>query len=111
MKSLPENTVVVCSGSACRKTKGDGHQSLCKALAAAGYRIKTSRCLGVCIGPVVAVPINSKVEVISKVHGSRTIHDLTVAIEEGKTRRLRALRVKGGTRDKARRKALEAIAG
>jgi hypothetical protein len=108
MKSLPRNTVVVCGGSACRKTTGDDRQNLCKALIAAGYDVKSSRCLGVCIGPVVAAPFKDRVEIISKVRGSATIHDLTIAIGEGRTGPVKKRRVKGGARDKARRKALMA---
>jgi hypothetical protein len=109
MKSLPSNTVVVCGGSACRKATGNDRDNLCKALIAAGYDIKSSRCLGVCIGPVVAAPIKDRVEIISKVRGSSTIHDLTIAIGEGRTGPVKKRRVKGGARDKARRKALLAV--
>jgi hypothetical protein len=108
MKSLPKNTVVVCSGSACRRAKGDSHQTLCKALLAAGLDVKTSRCLGVCAGPVVAAPIKDRVEILSEVRGSNTIHDLTAAIAEGRAKRIKSRRVTGGRRDQARRRALQA---
>jgi hypothetical protein len=108
VKKLPDNTVVVCGGSVCRQAKSDAHKNLCKALIVAGYDIKPSRCLGVCIGPVVAAPIKDRVEIVAQVRGTATIHDLTRAIADGKARNLRNLRVKGSKREKARRKALEA---
>lgn len=108
MKNLPDNTVVVCNGSVCRKSKSDGHEDLCKALRAAGYDVRASKCLGVCIGPVVAAPINDRVQIIAEVRGADTIHDLTRAIAEGRMRSLRQRKVKGNKRDKARRKALQA---
>lgn len=107
MKGLPHNTVVVCEGSSCRKQ--DSHRPLCKALAAAGYDVKTSPCLGVCSGPVVAAPMRDKVEIISEVRGAATIHKLTLALASGKAKKLS--RVKGGRRDKARKRALKAVAG
>ncbi len=101
--------MVVCDGSACRKATGDDRAKLCKALLAAGYDVKDSRCLGVCIGPVVAAPIKDRVEIISRVRGSSTIHDLTVAIGEGRTGPVKKQRVKGGAGNKARNKALHAV--
>jgi ACT domain-containing protein len=77
-------------------------------LRAAGYDIKPSKCLGVCIGPVVAAPIKNRVHIISEVKGAETIHDLTLAISQGKMRSLRQRKVTGSKRDKARRKALQA---
>ena len=109
MKSLPSNTVVVCGGSVCRRAKGDDRENLCKALVTAGYDIASSRCLGVCMGPVVAAPIKGRVEIISKVTGSSSIHDLTTAIGGGRRGPVEERRVKGGARDRARRKALLAV--
>lgn len=107
-QQLQIRTVMVCSGSSCRK--GSEQRRLCEALAEAGLVVMPTGCLGVCNGPVMAAPIKDRIEVVSRVRGSAGRRRVLSALEAGKRKQVKPLLVKGGRREKALRRVARVAA-
>ena len=96
----------VCSGPSCR---GDGRAKLCAVLLDAGLTVESSKCLGICEGPVAVAPIKDRWEVVEKVDGKRQRARLVAAVTLGKPKKVRRSLVKGTRRKKALRRVLKGV--
>lgn len=96
----------VCAGPSCR---GDGRAKLCAVLLDAGLMIESSKCLGICEGPVAVAPIKDRWEVVEKLDGNRQRTRLVEAVTLGKPKRVRRSLVKGARRKKALRRVLKGV--
>jgi len=96
----------VCAGPSCR---GDGRAKVCAVLLEAGLMVESSKCLGVCEGPVVAAPIGGRWEVVERLDGERPRNRLVKALMSGKPKKVGGRLVRGSRRKKALRRVLKAF--
>lgn len=98
MKRRRQLRALVCRGPNCR---GKAQEKLCAALDDAGIAVDTTRCLGVCKGPVALLLIDDRWEVVSRIRGKRARQRALAAVTESRKRTIRSRSVRGARRRRA----------
>lgn len=99
---LPCDRAYVCSAGSCRKKPG--HADVVTGLQGIGLSVDTVPCLGVCDGPVAAVPIDGRIEIVSRLSKPKIRRKMVVAVSSGHRGKLSRHLVGASTRRKAIRK-------